>query len=180
MLSAGSSVHIDSKNYLGPAILTGAMTGRITYRTVATSDIDLLLDLMHGLQQDDPWSVPFEEEEVRKSVCELLVTPSAGRAFFIRADQLCVGYLVLSFDFSLEYGGKNAWIDELFIRAEFRGKGIGSQALDFAAQTARELGAKVLHLEVNRGNPALDLYRRNGFKDHDRFLLSKWLMGTNT
>jgi diamine N-acetyltransferase len=155
------------------------MTGRITY-VLTISDIDLTLDLMHGRQQDDRWSVPFEEEQVRKSLCELLVTPSAGCAFLIRDDELCVGYLVLSFDFSLEYGGKNAWIDELFIRPEFRGKGIGSKALDFAAQTAREFGAKVLHLEVNRGNPALDLYRRNGFKDHDRFLQSKWLMGTSS
>ena len=161
---------------LGPAILTGAMTGRISYRPIAVGDIDTLLDLMHGLQQDDPWSVPFEEDQVRQSLCELVATPSAGRAFLIRQDELYIGYLVLSFDFSLEYGGKNAWIDELFIRPECRGKGIGSQALDFAAQTARELGAKVLHLEVNRGNPALDLYRRNGFKDHRRFLLSKWLI----
>ena len=168
------------QNYLGPAILTGAMTGGITYPTLGLNDIDLMLDLMHGLQQDDPWSVPFREAEVRKSLCELLVTPSAGRAFLIRHDQLPIGYLVLSFGFSLEYGGKNAWIDELFIRPDFRGKGIGSQALDFAAQTARELGAKVLHLEVNRGNPAIDLYRRNGFKDHDRFLLSKSLMATNS
>jgi len=153
------------------------MSGRISYRSVAINDIDMLLDLMHGLQQDDPWSAPFEEAKVRKSLCELLATPSAGRAFLIRDDPLSVGYLVLSFDFSLEYGGKNAWIDELFVGPEFRGKGIGSQALDFAAQTARELGAKVLHLEVNRGNPAIDLYRRNGFEDHDRFLLSKWLIG---
>jgi GNAT superfamily N-acetyltransferase len=156
------------------------MTGGITYPTLGLNDIDLMLDLMHGLQQDDPWSVPFRKEEVRESLYELLVTPSAGRAFLIRHDQLSIGYLVLSFDFSLEYGGKNAWIDELFIRPDFRGKGIGSQALDFAAQTARELGAKVLHLEVNRGNPAIDLYRRNGFKDHDRFLLSKSLMATNS
>jgi len=71
-----------------------------------------------------------------------------------RAYQVCIGYVVLSFDFSLEYGGKNAWIDELFVRPEFRGHGIGSRTLDFAAQTARELAAKVLHLEVNRDNPA--------------------------
>jgi hypothetical protein len=70
------------------------MTGRLSYRTVAVSDIDILLDLMHGLQQDDPWSVPFEDEEVRKSLSQLLATPSAGRAFLIRDNQLCVGYLV--------------------------------------------------------------------------------------
>lgn len=144
-----------------------------------TSDIETLLQLMQGLQRDDPWSVPFREEEVRESVRELIVSPSAGRVLLICDADLCIGYLVLSFDFSLEYGGKNAWIDELFVQPELRGKGIGSKALEFAAQVARECGAKVLHLEVNRGNPANDLYRRFGFEDHNRYLLSKWLAGDN-
>jgi diamine N-acetyltransferase len=154
------------------------MTTDVSYRAAATSDIDCLLQLMQGLQQDDPWSVPFREEEVRESIRELLGNPSAGRIFLICDADTCIGYLVLSFDFSLEYGGRNAWIDELFVRSDFRGKGIGSNVLDFAVQAARECGAKVLHLEVNRGNPAIDLYRRHGFEDHDRYLLSKWLTGS--
>jgi ribosomal protein S18 acetylase RimI-like enzyme len=33
-----------------------------------------------------------------------------------------------------------------------------------------------IHLEVDRGNhPALELYRRIGYQDHDRFLMTKWL-----
>lgn len=151
-------------------------TAEPTYRVAAPSDIDILLRLMGGFQQDDPWSVPFREEQVRESLRELLISPSAGRAFLICNGDLCIGYLVLSFDFSMEYGGKNAWIDELFVQHEFRGEGVGSRAMDFAVKTARELGAKVLHLEVSRGNPAIDLYRRLGFQDHGRFLLSKWLV----
>jgi diamine N-acetyltransferase len=153
------------------------MTTELSYRAAATSDIDLLLHLMRGLQQDDPWSVPFREDVVRESLRELLTNPSLGRIFLICESDFCVGYLVISFDFSLEYGGRNAWVDEVFIRPEFRGSGMGSKALDFAAQAARERGAKVLHLEVNRGNPAVALYRRHGFEDHDRYLLSKWLTG---
>jgi hypothetical protein len=34
-------------------------------------------------------------------------------------------------------------------------------------------------LEVNRGNPAINLYRRHGFEDHNRSLLSKWLTRKN-
>ncbi|MGA7321388.1 MAG: GNAT family N-acetyltransferase [Candidatus Sulfotelmatobacter sp.] len=139
------------------------MTTEVSYRAAATSDIDCLLQLMLGLQQDDPWSVPFREEVVRESLRELLINPSVGRVFLICDADSCVGYVVVSFDFSLEYGGRNAWIDELFIRPELRGKGIGSKALDFAVQVARECGAKVLHLEVNRGNPAINQYRRHGF-----------------
>src|SRR5215472_7362098 len=151
-------------------------TSGLTYRAAVPSDIDVLLRLMQGLQQDDPWCVPFREKEVRETLHELLVNRSAGRAFLISHGELCIGYLVLSFDFSIEYGGKNAWIDELFVQREFRGKGVGSEAMNFAVQTAREFAAKFLHLEVNKGNRAIDLYRRFGFEDHDRYLLSKRLL----
>ena len=53
------------------------------------------------------------------------------------------------------------------------GKGIGTQLLDLAERTSREHHAKVLHLEVNHGNPAIELYRRRGFTEHPRFLMSK-------
>jgi ribosomal protein S18 acetylase RimI-like enzyme len=37
-------------------------------------------------------------------------------------------------------------------------------------------GVHAIHLEVDRGNdPALKLYRRTGYKDHDRLLMTKWL-----
>src|SRR6202521_1649298 len=123
-------------------------TSGVTFRAAVPSDLDLLLRLMHCLQQDDPWSVPFREEGVRESVRELLAKPSAGRVFLICHDELCIGYLVVSLDFSIEYGGKNAWIDELFVQHEFRGGGVGSRTIDFAIQTASQLGARVLHLEV--------------------------------
>lgn len=148
---------------------------RLRFRLGGTSDVDSILGMMHGLQQDDPWSVPFREQEVRRTVLELLEDPSVGRFFMISRGESCVGYLVLSFDFSLEYGGKNAWIDELFVVPQFRGQGIGADAVGFAIEAAEHSGAKVLHLEVNRGNPAVDLYKRCGFQEHDRFLLSKWL-----
>lgn len=152
------------------------MNAELEYRAATFSDINVLLQLMRCLQEDDPWSLPFREEEARATLRELVANPSAGRAFLICAADSCVGYLVLSFDFSLEFGGKNAWIDELFVQREFRNQGIGSKTLEFAEEAAREYGAKVLHLEVNRGNQAIGLYRRCGFKDHDRYLLSKWLV----
>src|SRR5438876_7571225 len=37
------------------------------------------------------------------------------------------------------------------------------------------MGVHAIHLEVDRGNnPALELYRRTGYKDHDRLLMAKW------
>jgi len=29
---------------------------------------------------------------------------------------------------------------------------------------------------VNHGNPAIELYRRKGFEDHQRYLMTKWIV----
>ena len=61
------------------------------------------------------------------------------------------------------------------MRKAYRGKGIGSQTLEFFAAEAKKLGARTIHLEVNHGNPAIELYRRAGFEDHNRYLMTKWV-----
>jgi ribosomal protein S18 acetylase RimI-like enzyme len=81
----------------------------------------------------------------------------------------------MSFDYSLEYGGRNAWVDEIFIAKEARGKGLGETVMDFVERAARGAGVTAIHLEVNRGNKAIELYRRRGFEEHERHLMTKWL-----
>jgi diamine N-acetyltransferase len=139
------------------------------------TDLELLLPMMRDMQEDDPWSETFHEPTVRANLAELLANTVYGVAYLVQEENTLIGYLVICFDYSLEYGGKGAWIDELFVEASHRGKGIGTQLLDLAEAASREHNAKFLHLEVNRGNPAIELYRRRGFADHHRYLMSKAL-----
>lgn len=139
------------------------------------TDLELLLPMMRDMQEDDPWSETFHEPMVRANLAELLANTVYGVAYLVQEENTLIGYLVICFDYSLEYGGKGAWIDELFVEASHRGKGIGTQLLDLAEAASREHNAKFLHLEVNRGNPAILLYRRRGFADHHRYLMSKAL-----
>ena len=136
-------------------------------------DLEFLLPMMRHLQADDPWSEPFHESTLRANLAELLQNPVYGVIYLVREEVALIGYLVICFDYSLEYRGKGAWIDELFVEASHRGKGIGTQLLDLAETASREQNAKFLHLEVTHGNPALELYRRRGFLDHQRYLMSK-------
>ena len=147
----------------------------IRLRPAGIADLDQLFMLMKQLQADDPWSCDFDEPLVRAVTGKLLQDPSVGRAWFICDDERAIGYVVLAFDFSLEYRGKGGWIDEFFVLPGYRGKGIGAQAMNFVEQAARDLGVQVMHLEVNHGNPAIELYRRQGYRDHQRYLMSKWL-----
>lgn len=144
-------------------------------RDASTEDLNPLVALMREMQIDDPWSCEFTDQRARDAAQNLLGDPSLGRVWMICAGSDVVGYIVLSFDYSLEYGGKCGWVDEFFVRKEHRGRGIGSQALKIFADRARELGAKTVHLGVRRGNPAIKLYRRAGFREHDAYVMTKWL-----
>jgi len=137
------------------------------------ADLEALFEMMRHMQLDDPWEERFDEPTVRANLAELLQNPVYGVVYIVREDAAPIGYLVICFDYSLEYRGKGAWIDELFVERSHRGKGIGTQLLDLADRVSREHHAKVLHLEVNHGNPAFELYRRRGYSEHHRFLMSK-------
>jgi len=145
----------------------------ISIQLAGASDLDALLFLMRRMQIDDPWGEAFDEATVRQSLSELLANPQFGIAYLVRQQQSPIAYLVICFDYSLEYRGKGAWIDELFVDASHRGQGIGTRLLDLAERASREQGAQFLHLEVTHGNRANELYRLRGFVDHSRFLMSK-------
>ncbi len=143
------------------------------------ADFDSVLLLMRHMQSDDSWAEPFDESWVRKNLAELLLDPRYGLIYLVRDNEAPVGYLVICFDFSLEYRGKGAWIDELFVEPAHRGQRIGTRLLDLAETASREHGAQTLHLEVNHGNRAIELYRRRAFVDHHRYLMTKWLSSSS-
>src|SRR5208283_6055780 len=80
-----------------------------------------LLLLMRHMQNDDPWAESFDELCVRNNLAELLHDPRYGLIYLVRKERTPVAYLVICFDFSLEYRGKGAWIDELFVEPAHRG-----------------------------------------------------------
>jgi GNAT superfamily N-acetyltransferase len=132
------------------------------------ADLESLLQLMRKMQLADPWSEPFEESIVRSNLAQLLQKPAYGMACLVSDGGRPISYLIICFDYSLEYRGKGAWIDELFVEVAHPGQGIGTRLLDLA----RKHHAQFLHLKVSHNNPATKLYRR-GYVDHQRHLMTK-------
>lgn len=97
----------------------------------------------------------------------------SGLAWLIHHAGETVGYVVVALGFSLESGGRDALIDELYVVPSARGRGLGGAVLALIEGEARRRGLKRLYLEVAHGNRAVDLYRRAGFVDHRRYLMSK-------
>jgi ribosomal protein S18 acetylase RimI-like enzyme len=146
----------------------------VTFRPAATADLDLLIELMRGLYEHD--RLPFNAEVARRGTLQLLADEALGRVWLIETDGDVAGYVVVTYGFSLEYHGRDAWVDEFFLRPEFRGRGVGRQALEFVAKFCRAQGLSAVHLAVDQANArAQRVYRQFGFEQHERFIMTKWL-----
>jgi len=87
-----------------------------------------------------------------------------------------VGYAALCFGYSVEFRGRDAFVDELYVIPERRGGGLGRALLRTLEAEARATGVRQLHLEVEQENDAgRRLYVQEGFTANGRELLSKRL-----
>jgi GNAT superfamily N-acetyltransferase len=88
-----------------------------------------------------------------------------GLALIASERKAAVGVAILSFSHELERGGRIAWLDELYVVPERRGRGAGRALLRRALREARREGCESVHLEVVRGHGrAARLYVREGFQ----------------
>lgn len=135
-----------------------------------------LMPMMRALAKQDPEVIPFNESSARAAFHQFLSLPAFGRIWLLYNGADLIGYAILTVGFSFEFRGHDAFVDELYIVPAHRHRGFGRQAMAFVEQQAREMGVNAIHLEVDPGNdPAIELYRRSGYRDHDRFLMTKWL-----
>jgi ribosomal protein S18 acetylase RimI-like enzyme len=146
----------------------------INYKPAGRNDIPLLLELMSEFYVIE--HLPYDSLIITKGMEKFFSSDVYGKCWIINVDKILVGYILLTFGFSFEYHGVDALIDEFYIREEYRGKGIGKQTLEYVEQELTSLGIKAFHLEVDRQNfYAQSLYRKYGFEDHDRYLMTKWI-----
>jgi GNAT superfamily N-acetyltransferase len=144
------------------------------FRVAEASDAELLLDFIREYYAFDGHG--YDRAKARAALIALVQNPSFGRVWLILDGDSPVGYAVLCFGYSLEWLGRDAFVDELFLREDYRGRGWGRATMAFLEDAARELGIKTLHLGVEAGNNrALRLYESVGFQKHQSSFLSKWI-----
>jgi GNAT superfamily N-acetyltransferase len=82
--------------------------------------------------------------------------------------------MVVGFGYSLQFGGRDAFLDEFYLEAPLRGKGIGTQAMQHMIAACHSEGVHALHLEVFAGNSsAIAFYKRMGFTYQENMLMSR-------
>lgn len=138
------------------------------------ADASGVLELMREFHANE--ELPYDRDVVMRALKTLFEDPSLARVYLTVEDGQVLGYVVLAFGFSFEFDGRDAMIDELYVREDARGRGLGTAMLTWVEGVCRAEDVRALHLEVDDANErGHRLYRRLGYQDHDRHLLTKWL-----
>ena len=141
-----------------------------TFKPLEITDISTITQMMQDFYAIDNY--PMDVEVTKNLFQEFISNDHLGKSWLIYSESEIVGYIILTFIFSFEYGGKIAFLDELFIKETARGKGIGKEAIQFIQREVPKLSLKLLYLEVEPHNEnAQKLYLAHDFVIHNRKLM---------
>ncbi|WP_372892683.1 GNAT family N-acetyltransferase [Rhodosalinus sp.] len=133
-------------------------------------DLERLLPMVAAMHAEA--GTAQDDDGRRAALAPLLEGSPHGAVYLIGPRGAPIGYLVVTFGWSVAYGGLDAVIDEIYVRRAVRGRGIAADALDALARALRDAGVVALHLEVDSANAAAQrLYTRAHFTTRDATLL---------
>ena len=102
-------------------------------------------------------------EEIFKADFDNCVSDSPYlEGYVFEKDNEIIGYGMLAKSFSTEFGKPCIWVEDIYVKEDFRGEGIGSRFFDLVNEKYPEA---IIRLEVEEENErAIRVYRKNGFK----------------
>ncbi len=110
-------------------------------------------------------TIDFPQEQWKDWYDHWIGNPEDRRYYrFLKiADGEFVGEIAYHYDQETK-----AYMADVVIQADHRGKGYGSEALDTLCQEAKENGINALYDDIAVDNPAIRLFLKHGFKEEYR------------
>lgn len=142
-----------------------------TIAPLAQDEVPALLELIRELAR-------FEklENEVEATVGSLEnaffgAQPAAG-ALLARCDGEVAGYAIYFFTFSSFVGRAGIWLEDVYVRPEFRSRGLGRGLIEAVAKIGVERNCgRYEWTALNWNKHALDFYDRLGAQRRDEWIL---------
>ena len=134
----------------------------MTILLAASDELDATVALLVAQMREHEIDTPTEA--LANVVQTVLGDARHGFILLARENDAAVGVAYAACHLSAEHGGFVGWLEELYVRPEHRGRGVGSALLDATTARAQELHWCGLELEVVAGHErAAALYLRHGF-----------------
>ncbi len=140
-----------------------------TFRLATVDDLLILLKLNKEFCEIDFHE--FEETRIKNAFMPLLSNTQLGVVILLELEGAITGYAVLTWGWSIESGGREGLIDEIYVSE--RNSGLGAALLNEVIKVANEFEVKKIFLETELANERVrNFYQRHGFEKEDSIWLS--------
>lgn len=128
-----------------------------TLRETNEGDLSLILGFIKEIAEYEKLAHAVEatEESLRKYVFE----KRRAEVLIVEKDEKPMGYVVYFYNFSTFTGTSGLYLEDVFIRAEYRGMGLGKEIFKLLGKIAREEGCKRMEwVCLNWNEPSKKFY----------------------
>jgi len=144
----------------------------LDFRPFHTRETQELIDMVMALYAEDPEGEVMTPEKVRRTVEHLAFRPDKGEIILIQDGARYCGYSIVLFLWSNELDGDIIVVDELYVRPQFRSRGLGRSFFGWLESRFPE--AKAVELETTPANTrARELYQKLGFAETENVRMRK-------
>lgn len=135
-------------------------------------DLDRLDGLIAAYYEEDSKKLPAERR--RAGLEPFLKNEPYAAAYLIGPVRAPVGYVLLSFGWSLEIAGHYCKIEQIFVRKGVRGRGIATEVLMKLSSMLKSKGMKTFYLHANQEDQKVkQLCKRTQFISDSSFILMR-------
>lgn len=118
----------------------------------APDDLPRVLSLMERYHAET--ALPHDDQHRTDVVSPLLDGSPLGAVWLIGPARAPLGYVLVTFGWSVAAGGMIGWLDEVFIRPSVRRRGIGTECLHAVSVSLKAAGMKAMHVQLDSDNAA--------------------------
>ncbi len=147
-----------------PGVFMSAAEPALRIEGATKKDLPALVDLLGVLFAQEADFVPDAAKQGR-ALESILADPRIGHIYVAREGKRVVGMVSTLYTISTAEGGKAAWLEDMVVQPDCRGRGVGAALLAHAVVGAREQGCLRLTLLSDEDNAmAHGVYAAEGFQ----------------
>ncbi|MBI2043433.1 GNAT family N-acetyltransferase [Candidatus Pacearchaeota archaeon] len=150
-------------------MLTASCGEKMKIRKATKKDLKEVAKIFREETSKKPYSTKWTEQSSYKAICELFKKAEINLAVI---DDKIVGFIISRITPEKKY----AYIEELWLKSKYQGKGTGKFLMKFVEDKYKKKGVKNIGITANQKAKALYFYKKLGYKkEHSFFHMNKKL-----